>query len=169
MVMPRIRWSSSARNRPSPTAPSSGMRDVDMSRTSPSGTGWAPFPGLSRERSCAWLSGESELISSRRSVPRLAERQSDWGAGGGGISAPKPGAAPLAGAGGGGGRLSRPEAECAAMGGAGEEVGRGIAVHRDEGGIAAAAEAVHRLGEERLARSEERRVGKECRSRWSPY
>ena len=24
-------------------------------------------------------------------------------------------------------------------------------------------------GEERLSRSEERRVGKECRSRWSPY
>ena len=24
-------------------------------------------------------------------------------------------------------------------------------------------------GEERLTRSEERRVGKECRSRWSPY
>ena len=25
------------------------------------------------------------------------------------------------------------------------------------------------LGEEESARSEERRVGKECRSRWSPY
>ena len=27
----------------------------------------------------------------------------------------------------------------------------------------------HQSGTERLSRSEERRVGKECRSRWSPY
>src|SRR3712207_8523500 len=32
-----------------------------------------------------------------------------------------------------------------------------------------AAPAVGRLGTVRAARSEERRVGKECRSRWSPY
>ena len=29
--------------------------------------------------------------------------------------------------------------------------------------------AIVRLGAEHLLRSEERRVGKECRSRWSPY
>ena len=29
--------------------------------------------------------------------------------------------------------------------------------------------AIVRLAAERLLRSEERRVGKECRSRWSPY
>src|SRR2546430_14222729 len=28
---------------------------------------------------------------------------------------------------------------------------------------------LHRIGLRRLQRSEERRVGKECRSRWSPY
>ena len=28
---------------------------------------------------------------------------------------------------------------------------------------------VKALGQEAVARSEERRVGKECRSRWSPY
>ena len=28
---------------------------------------------------------------------------------------------------------------------------------------------VHRLGVDEAERSEERRVGKECRSRWSPY
>ena len=27
----------------------------------------------------------------------------------------------------------------------------------------------HRAGQKFLSRSEERRVGKECRSRWSPY
>ena len=31
------------------------------------------------------------------------------------------------------------------------------------------AEYIHRYGHEPHLRSEERRVGKECRSRWSPY
>ena len=35
-------------------------------------------------------------------------------------------------------------------------------------GQSAIASAAYRAGE-RLYRSEERRVGKECRSRWSPY
>ena len=37
--------------------------------------------------------------------------------------------------------------------------------------LAGAGEALYRLADEvrRLVRSEERRVGKECRSRWSPY
>src|SRR5713226_241899 len=37
------------------------------------------------------------------------------------------------------------------------------------GGKAGAAAAPANLGRRRKRRSEERRVGKECRSRWSPY
>ena len=35
--------------------------------------------------------------------------------------------------------------------------------------VAAAERDEHKLYEKQLTRSEERRVGKECRSRWSPY
>src|SRR2546422_5840071 len=38
----------------------------------------------------------------------------------------------------------------------------------DEVGLTGSLEAVQRLAA-RITRSEERRVGKECRSRWSPY
>ena len=34
---------------------------------------------------------------------------------------------------------------------------------------AAASETVHAMSHFKVMRSEERRVGKECRSRWSPY
>src|SRR5256886_8124967 len=46
------------------------------------------------------------------------------------------------------------------------DAGPGAMLWRDEGGRVAAFNIAHRSGAER---SEERRVGKECRSRWSPY
>ena len=39
----------------------------------------------------------------------------------------------------------------------------------DKAGIVEFAQALSARGVELLSRSEERRVGKECRSRWSPY
>src|SRR5256885_10283600 len=50
--------------------------------------------------------------------------------------------------------------------------GRRIVAQDDVPGLLAAeiaAEAAHLLDDVTVARSEERRVGKECRSRWSPY
>ena len=46
--------------------------------------------------------------------------------------------------------------------------GRGAAARRARAGTAASA-ADRAAHEGTLLRSEERRVGKECRSRWSPY
>src|SRR2546426_8358803 len=51
------------------------------------------------------------------------------------------------------------------------DAGDGAMVWRDESGHVAAFNIAHRSGTEGWMgpRSEERRVGKECRSRWSPY
>src|SRR5256885_16127543 len=46
-------------------------------------------------------------------------------------------------------------------------LGRGEALDEDAALIGDL--LLHRLGVRRFHRSEERRVGKECRSRWSPY
>src|SRR3712207_7430970 len=45
----------------------------------------------------------------------------------------------------------------------------GVAAYEDRHPPEAGVESTHRVAGREVLRSEERRVGKECRSRWSPY